>query len=311
MAKLRQPLLPFTSKPPLDKLPKARDPGNHQYSILSKPPPTLPSRLRDHILDLLGTCTLKRFRLVCLQWSVLGAEHLYSTVYLNRYESSWSGLTSISTSRHASLVKKIMWNPLELSEEWLDGEIWSSRYQNLLRGLKHWQILLFHQAYTTVYGDRKRFWRSSEIKAISGAINNLPRCHEIVLSDECDLETSCKDPHFRAGILSDSNLLKNPTTWGLRPHSWRWTEDQYESMLAAEAMFQALRGCRYITCLRIHLWAQHWNIIDDVIRNEYTGDRYSPRCIRTILEYPHISELEFKLRFCELRWLGIEEPSIQ
>lgn len=312
MGKLRQPLLPFTSKPPLDKLPKAPDPSNHRSSILSTPQPgLLPTRLWDRILDLLGTFAQKKFRLVCLQWSVLGAKHLYSTVYLNRYESSLSGLISISSSRHASFVKKIVWNLLELPEECLDGETWSSRYQNLLRGLKHRQMLLFHQSYAAVYRDRKRFWRSSDIKAISGAVNSLPHCHEIVLSDDYDVETSCQDHYFRGGIRSDSNLPNNATTWALRPQMWEWTEDHRESLLAAEDMFQALRDCRYITCLRIHIWAQHWNTMNDVIRHEYTGYRYSPRSIRTLLTYPHISELEFKLRFCELRWLWIEEHSIQ
>lgn len=311
MAKLRQSLLPFGSKLPPDELPRPPDQSSHRSSIISKPPPVLSTELWDRILGPLGTFALKKFRLVCLQWSILGAERLYSAVYLNRYDSSWLGLISISTSCHASFVKKIVWNPLELPEECLDGKIWASRYQNLLRGLKHWEILLCHQAYVTVYRGQKGFWRSSKIETITGAINNLTNCHEIILSDDYDLETSCKDSYFRAGIRSDPDLLKSPTTWGLRPQMWKRSEDRSDCLFAVEDMFQALQSCRFITRLKIDFWAEHWNTMHDVVRHEYAGYQYSRRCIRTMLEYPHIRQLEFKLRFCELRWLWIEERSIQ
>src|SRR5947207_6385219 len=73
MVKLRQTLLPFTSKPSQDELPKPPDQSHHQNSISPKPPPQLPTEVWDHILDPLGTIALKKFRLVCLEWSAIGA----------------------------------------------------------------------------------------------------------------------------------------------------------------------------------------------------------------------------------------------
>jgi hypothetical protein len=307
MAKLRQSLLPFTSESQPDGLPKSPDPS----SIPSKPPLQLPTELWDRILDPLETFAIKKFRLVCLQWSVLGAERLYSTVYLNPYESSWSGLISVSTSRYASSVKKIVWNPLELPEECLDGEIWKSRYRNLLQGLKHRQILQFHQAYAKAYRDCISFWGSSKLESIVGAMNNLRNCHEIVLSDEYDLESSCEDSYLRVGIRSDPDLLKKPTTWGLRPQMWKQTREGRDSLLAAEDIFRTLRGCHLITSLKIDFWAAHWNEIHEVLKYDDIGNPSSRRSIRTMVKYRHISELEFKVRFCEFPSLWVEGSSIQ
>ncbi|KEF57351.1 uncharacterized protein A1O9_05268 [Exophiala aquamarina CBS 119918] len=181
----------------------------------------------------------------------------------------------------------------------------------MLRGLKHRQILHFHQVYVKAYRDRKGFLRSSKIESIQGAINNLLNCHDIILSDDYDLQTGCKDSDFRVGILSHPDLLNKLTTWGLRPQMWEWTNEPRDSLLAVGDIFQALQGCFFITSLTIDFWAAHWNEIHGAIKYEYIGNPSSRRFLRTELKYPHIHQLEFKVRFCEFLWNWVKEPSIQ
>ena len=100
-----------------------------------RPAPDIPNEVWQQILAPLGTLALKTFRLVCREWAVIGAEPLYSTVYLNTFSTSWTGLLAIAASHHAASVKKIVWNPLKLPSRFLDREAWMSGYQNLLSGL--------------------------------------------------------------------------------------------------------------------------------------------------------------------------------
>ena len=267
--------------------------------------PSLPEETWTQILDPLDTLALKTFRLVCRDWAALSAPRLYSTLYLNCYERCWSGLIAISKSCYVRHVTKVVWNPLVLMEECLDGATWKSRYANLLHGLNHRQTLDFYEAFVQVWKERNNFLLSSSIESISQALPSLYNCREIILSDDYDFEETCRDQFLRTKIQRDVDLLRRPLVWSLRPRMWKQTPENRDSLQSCREVFRAFQSCPSIVTITMDFWVAHSLLITELLPPFWA--------VRTEFDatYPGVTCLKLALRIFPLVWLDSEPPSTE
>lgn len=277
----RQTLLPFST---IDKAAPSLPASSQQVSHAPpKPAPVLPREIWDRILGPLGTLSMKTFRLVCREWSILGAERLYSTLYLNSYTKCWSGLIAISETGYATLVEKIVWNPIALLDECVDGEAWASRYNPLLKGLKHSMVLQFYEQYIQIHnhlGECLQPFSVDYISSISDALCKLTNCHELVVSEDHDLENRWSDPCFRRRLQNDSRILQHPSTWACRPHWWYLKDDSINVFLSLNGLLNAAARCAAITYMIVDLEPGNMSQLVE----HYTH-----------VPYPHIESLVLRL----------------
>ncbi len=228
----------------------------------SSPPPTLPSEVWNQILRSLSTIALKKLRLVCREWSIIGAAWLFETVYLNCYEKSWAGLVSLSRSRHAATVRSIEWNSMVLYDDFEDAAIWASRYCKLLRGLTHSDVVRFHNTYSRVYRAHRTLLRSTTLDAAAEALQTLRNCHHAIISDDYDFADTC-DNFLGAAIANHlPNVLDQPCIWGLRaPYVpiGASTCRQAESDILENVpdFFTVLSQCSNVKSMTLFMWEDH------------------------------------------------------
>ncbi|KEF60118.1 uncharacterized protein A1O9_04968, partial [Exophiala aquamarina CBS 119918] len=219
-----------------------------------KPPPVLPMEIWDRILGDLGTLALKTFQLICRDWARLGAERLYSTLYLNDFSKSWSGLIAISESCYASLVEKVVWNPVVLLDECVDGEACADRYQPLLKGLSHSEVLQIHQQYLQIYRNMADFFAPLSIEAISNALCKLTNCNELEISEDYDLDKWWSDSHFISRLQNDSCILHQPSIWCRPQQYWLFgSAFHYSISNSLRDLIDASVECSTITHLIVDL----------------------------------------------------------
>jgi hypothetical protein len=167
----------------------------------AKPPPALPPELWELILSTLGNFSIKNFRLVHPQWASIGARYLFETVYLNVHQHSVAGLIEIAGSTHAPLVKNIIWSPLALWPDCLEAERWRSTYENLLKNVKHAELVQLHQMYRRLFKDQKNRTRDDQLTDLATALGKLVNCHELIIHDGLkDMESACCDPELRSAV---------------------------------------------------------------------------------------------------------------
>lgn len=274
MVRYRQTLLKFAT---------TKDPGasaqndsllatEAQVKHVGKPAPKLPIELWEQIFSQLGTFALKKFRLVCRDWASLAACHLYETLYLNVYESSWAGLLYVCNSRHAEYVRRLVWNPVNTHQGSVDPAMWYSMYSNMLRGLKQYQLIDLYEAF--VQAKRGRVLRTTSLELVAGSLSNLRNCQKVVFDDDDDFQSSCRDPYVVKGIHQDLQTMRRPSTWGIRPPSWR---DQDRHDLRAQPplrhdgvyldgimdVFRVLPSCLSITKLKLSMWYDRWDSLQE------------------------------------------------
>ena len=227
----------------------------------SGPAPSLPNEVWHQILSPLGTIALKNFRLICRDWSVIGAVWLFRTVYLNCFEGSWSGLVAISSSCHAAAVQSIEWNALVFDPDCHDASVWTSRYQSLIHGLSHFDTVRLYHIYQYAYSFRHELKRWTPLDEAVEAIRKLTNCHHALISGDYDLTKHC-DRSLSAAILSPSSLGCYPATWALRPP---YLCEAEPSSFPADAqvpsgtgdIFLVFSRCCNITSMKISVWAEH------------------------------------------------------
>ena len=190
-------------------------------------------------------------------------------------------------------------------EECLDGATWKSRYANLLRGLSHAQTLRFHEAFVKAYKGRASYLRSSSMESIEEALSRLHNCHEIILSDEYDLETTCSDWYLRGKIQKSVELLYRPLLWSLSPRMWKETPESREALFACPEVFWALQSCPSVTNMTIDFWAAHSILITELLP-PYCANRK-----RHDSKYHNVTRLTLALKFCPAEWLDAGYPSTQ
>ncbi|KAJ4527839.1 hypothetical protein HRR83_000592 [Exophiala dermatitidis] len=305
----RQTLLPFrpvantyfdTSEP------QQCDSGSASgISHPEKPPTHLPTEIWDQILGSLGTLALKTFRLVCRQWSVIGTPYLFSTVYVNNWYDSWSHLIDIATSPKADLVQRLVWNAVVLPQDCLDADKWSHRYQNLLRGLPHSEMLRFYGAFKFLAEQRYGLTGSIKTPEMVEAMWSLRHCRELVLSDDFDLETACLDAHVRSKVQQDSNIIYKPSTWSLKPRMWVEGGDTFPFHCLGDEM-SMFTECASITSMTVDLWASHWQFF--IAKTMIQGQG----AYRREFSHPTVQSLTLSVKFCRVPWFNeeIEGPSV-
>ncbi|OQV01788.1 hypothetical protein CLAIMM_07082 [Cladophialophora immunda] len=246
-------------------------------------------------------------RLVCRDWAEIGADFLFSTAYLNSYEKSWAGLLNICDSSHARRVRRIVWNPLVLYEECLDGPTWSLRYPNLIKGLKQSEIFRLHQEYAKVYQARRGQLRSSEIRSVSEALQKLSSCHECVISDDYDLETICLDPYLRMRIQGDPDLLRRAANWGLRPRWWLENGEIRDILRTGVELFKLVQNCAAIERLSVNYWDENWTNM--VAEDTRLGGLEGYKIDRT--SNPNIQSITLHLKYCRGNWLPFDRWDVR
>ena len=181
-----------------------------------KSPPALPPELWELILSILGNFSIKKFRLVHPQWALIGARYFFETVYLNVHQHSVAGLIEIAGSTHAPLVKNIIWSPLALWPDCLEAETWRSTYQNLLKNVKHTELVQ-HQMYRKLFRDQKNKTRGDQLTDLVTVLGKLVSCHELIIYDGLkDMESACCDPELRSAVQS-SPAFYRASIWVSRP----------------------------------------------------------------------------------------------
>ncbi|KIX94683.1 uncharacterized protein Z520_09729 [Fonsecaea multimorphosa CBS 102226] len=310
--RLRQTLLTFSAH-------ATSNPASQNSSLVSdrvggtvrpSQPPTLPAEIWHRILEPLSTLGLKTMRLVCRDWSLIGAQYLFSTVYLNSYEKAWAGLRSICNSNYAPCVRRIVWNPLVLLEACLDGPVWRRRYQNLLEGLSQSEISALHREYIKLHSRRRDLFRSSAINPISKALRNLPHCYECVISDDYDLESTCLDPYVRKSVQGLLRELPGHAIWGLRP---KWTVNYFgeyvqnnevkQIMHTGIEVFKLLQHCASIKSLSVECWGESWFRITEPGRSLRKGSGVMHGYTIHGVYHSAIQNISLRLKCCRGGWL--------
>src|ERR1700722_3166015 len=183
----------------------------------AKPPPALPPELWELILSTLGNFSIKNFRLVHPQWASIGARYLFETVYLNVHQHSVPGLKEIAGTTHAPLVKNIIWSPLALWPDCLEAERWRSTYENLLKNVKHAELVQLHQMYRRLFKDQKNRTRDDQLTDLATALGKLVNGHELIIHDGLkDMESACCDPELRSAVQR-SPAFHRASIWVSRP----------------------------------------------------------------------------------------------
>jgi hypothetical protein len=183
----------------------------------TKPPPALPPELWELILSTLGNFSIKKFRLVHPQWASIGARYLFETVYLNVHQHSVAGLIEIAGSTHAPLVKNIIWSPLALWPDCLEAERWQSTYENLLKNVKHTELVQLHQMYRRLFRDQKNKTPDNQLTDLATALGKLVNCHQFTIHDGLkDMESACCDPELRSAVQK-SPAFHRASIWVSKP----------------------------------------------------------------------------------------------
>ena len=265
--------------------------------------PKLPSEVWNEILRQCGTIALKKLRLVCREWSSIGAGWLFHTVYLNRYEKSWAGLISLSRSSHAAKVRSVEWNSLVLYNDCDDAGVWALRYKNLLRGLTHRDKLRSYDAYYQVYRTHERLFRSTSLDEAAEALQKLKHCHRVLVSDDYDLTSSCDDI-LSTAIANLPSVLNRASTWGLRP-SCLPEEERIPLSLESNVLedvsdvFKLLSQCSNVRTMTLVMWESHLYHLADP--NSWLSGRL--QSVNT-MQNSHLTSLHCMLKTSDRAWTG-------
>lgn len=228
----------------------------------SKPPPALPPELWELILSILGNFSIKKFRLVHPQWASIGARYLFETVYLNVHQHSVAGLIGIAGSTHAPLVKSIIWSPLALWPDCLEAERWRSTYQNLLKNVKHTELVQLHQMYRRLLRDQKSKNPGDQLTDLAAVLGKLVNCHELIIHDGLkDMESTCCDPELRSGVQS-SPAFYRASIWVSMPRLGFNLGDGFINELIVESCIgtiEALQFCRKIATVTVSCQEWFWD----------------------------------------------------
>ena len=240
----------------------------------AKPPPDLPAEIWEQIFCQMKTFALKKFRLVCRGWALLAERRLYETIYLNIYESSWAGLLAACNSHHATSVRRLVWNPIQIPQRSVDAATWHAQYSNILRGLKQHQILSLYDVF--LQARRGHVIRTTALKRVAEVLCNLRNCHEVVVEDENDFQYSCQDAYTVKGVQQYLVILQRPSNWGIRPSSWRddWYYEPHNNLPLSQQhggvqlegvmdLFTLIPVSDSIVSLRVDLWYHRWDFLHD------------------------------------------------
>ena len=157
------------------------------------------------ILSTLGNFSIKKFRLVHPQWASIGVRYLFETVYLNVHQPSVAGLIEIAGAAHAPLVKNIIWSLLAPWPDCLEAERWRSTYENLLKNVKHTELVQLHQMYCRLFRDQKNKSPDDQLTDMTATLGKLINCHERIIHDGLkDMESVCFDPELRSAVQRSS-----------------------------------------------------------------------------------------------------------
>lgn len=273
------------------------------------PVPFLPNEIWQQVFELLGNLDLKTARLICRQWLPLCTEPLFKTIYLNPFEKSWSNLISISQSPYARLVQCVAWDSLFLDKESLDVNVWYSNYHNILRGLPHYEVVQFYEAYQLVQSGLEALYRSTSLRTAARALNCLENCSRAWVSDNHCLESFCADVSVRYRVQSRPELMHQAATWGLLLDRTEMADLQrdheiaakYENMLRLEIDFFAtlLESVR-LTNVSFDYWDEHLACIETMGRGlgKQVGNRRSH-----VIDHPKIITVNIRARFPDReRW---------
>jgi hypothetical protein len=229
-----------------------------------RPPPALPPELWELILSILGNFSIKKFRLVHPQWASIGARYLFETVYLNVHQHSVAGLVEIAGSTHAPLVKTIIWSPLALWPDCLEAERWRSNYQNLLKNVKHTQLVQLHQMYRRLFRDQKAKNPGSQLADLATALGKLVNCHELIIHDGLkDMESTCCDPELRSAVQS-SPAFYRASIWASRPRLGFDLDGRFINEFIVKSCIGAIGGlrfCRKITTVTVSCQEWFWDSV--------------------------------------------------
>lgn len=263
--------------------------------------PSLPNEVWEHILRPLGTIALKKLRLVCREWSCIGAVWLFRTVYLNRYEKSWAGLIALSRSSHATKVRSVEWNSLVLYKDCDDAGIWALRYHDLLKGLTHRNKLRFYDAYYQVYRTHETLFRSTPLDAAAEALQKLSNCHHVLISDDYDLTSNCDDI-LSTALASLPNVPKRPSTWGLRPSCLPEEEPvpldlESNILIGASEIFKMLSLCSSIQTMTLVMWEHHLYRLADLDNWRSSRLRFG-----NFMQDSHLVSLHCMLKTSDRTW---------
>jgi hypothetical protein len=238
-------------------------------SSTSKPHPALPPELWELILSILGNFSIKKFRLVHPQWASIGARYLFETVYLNVHQHSVAGLIEIAGSTHAPLVKTIIWSPLALWPDCLEAERWRSTYQNLLKNVKHTELIQLHQMYRRLFRDQKSKNPSGQLTDLATALGKLVNCHELIIHDGLkDMESTCCDPELRSAVQS-SPAFYRASIWVSRPRLGFDLSDGFINEFMVESCVGTIGGlkfCRKIATVTVSCQEWFWDIVTAALR---------------------------------------------
>ena len=273
-------------------------PKRNKSTLPPRPPPSLPNEVWGNILRPLGTIALKKFRLVCSEWSVIGSAWLFQTIYLNRFEKSWSGLVSLSTSKHATRVHCVEWNPLVLYDDCNDAAVFALRYEGLLCGLSHRDTVRYFDAYQQVYRTHRTVLRSTTLTAAIEALHHLVNCRRAVVSDDFDLAGCCDDP-LRSGIVKIPDILHKPSVWGLRHpchfenRRLKFTPES-ERLETAVDIFDVLAASANVTSMTLVVWE---NRLQQLVQPAYWQRSNGHARYRALpLDNGHLITLNCKLK---------------
>ena len=295
---MRQTLLPFLSvsqkKPEAVAAPRLGSP---------RPALEVPVELWEIILEGLSTITLKTIRLVCRSWNQVATDRLFQTIYLDSYESSWRRFEQLVSSKYVHLATKIVWSPVVLYENCLDGEIWHSKYPNLLHGLSHSESLylhkLFRQAYTETQQPKLPLRRYLD-NLQNGELHTLVNCHQLIIVDDSDIETKCADKYFRSRVQSDPSLLKKPTVWGRSPQWWIECSENCQVFESVEDVFWLVQQTTTVSQVRVSMWDRHVDAMFNYRRPRLYHEGMS--CIRSF---------NLQLKFCTVVNIDFDHPAIR
>ena len=273
----RQTLINFQPVPSrkLSQDTQHTSPKRNKSTLPPRPPPSLPNEVWGNILRPLGTIALKKFRLVCSEWSVIGSAWLFQTIYLNRFEKSWSGLVSLSTSKHATRVHCVEWNPLVLYDDCNDAAVFALRYEGLLCGLSHRDTVRYFDAYQQVYRTHRTVLRSTTLTA------------------------AIEDDPLRSGIVKIPDILHKPSVWGLRHpchfenRRLKFTPES-ERLETAVDIFDVLAASANVTSMTLVVWE---NYLQQLVQPAYWQRSNGHARYRALpLDNGHLITLNCKLK---------------
>lgn len=116
------------------------------------------------------------------------------------------------------MVREIQWTPIYLYKRYLDAELWTNRYTNLLTGLTHSECADLHRIFTNVI--RREIKRANDLTKCPTKDPSIDfaaffNCRQVRFSNISDIETRCADRYLRSRIQRDKKLLNQVTAWGL------------------------------------------------------------------------------------------------